>query len=239
MQQGRVQLDADWNEQGAILLHYLQTLAADLIGPSGGPADQLGFEIRPVSPENDKTKLTDLFIGYGRYYVDGILCENLDRSSSVHASRAGIEMVPRANTGAAGARTGGPQLTYHSQVDYPPDPSDPQRDPTKDLKFPLLVYLDVWERHITSLEDDDIREVALGGPDTAARAKVVWQVRIKNDFSEDQKRDVEKVNCKNLDTREGQREFKKALQSEDRGLLRARAYVPEESGDVCIVSPES
>ena len=27
MQQGRVQLDADWNEQTAILLHYLQSLA--------------------------------------------------------------------------------------------------------------------------------------------------------------------------------------------------------------------
>ena len=33
MQQGRVQLDADWNEQAAILLHYVRTLAADLIGP--------------------------------------------------------------------------------------------------------------------------------------------------------------------------------------------------------------
>ena len=32
-QQGRVQLDADWNEQAAILLHQLRTLAADLIGP--------------------------------------------------------------------------------------------------------------------------------------------------------------------------------------------------------------
>ena len=39
MQQGRVQLDADWNEQAAILLHCLQTLAADLIGPHGGPSD--------------------------------------------------------------------------------------------------------------------------------------------------------------------------------------------------------
>ena len=29
MQQGRVQLDADWNEQNDILLHYLRSLAAD------------------------------------------------------------------------------------------------------------------------------------------------------------------------------------------------------------------
>ncbi len=41
-----------------------------------------------------------------------------------------------------------------------------------------LVYLDVWERHITALEDDYIREKALGGPDTATRTQVVWQVKI-------------------------------------------------------------
>jgi hypothetical protein len=40
-----------------------------------------------------------------------------------------------------------------------------------------LVYLDVWERHITCVEDPHIREVALGGPDTTTRAQVVWQVR--------------------------------------------------------------
>ena len=33
MQQGRVLLDADFNEQSAIILHYLRTLAADLFGP--------------------------------------------------------------------------------------------------------------------------------------------------------------------------------------------------------------
>ena len=33
VQQGRVQLDADANENTAILLHHLRTLAADLIGP--------------------------------------------------------------------------------------------------------------------------------------------------------------------------------------------------------------
>ena len=47
MQQGRVQLDADWNEQTAIFLHYLRTLAKDLMGPYAGPADDVdrGFEI--------------------------------------------------------------------------------------------------------------------------------------------------------------------------------------------------
>lgn len=71
MQQGRVQLDADWNEQASILLHYVRTLAADLIGPQGGPAGpNCGFAITPLS-----AAANDFRIGLGRYYVDGILCE--------------------------------------------------------------------------------------------------------------------------------------------------------------------
>src|SRR5262249_26511466 len=41
-----------------------------------------------------------------------------------------------------------------------------------------VAYLDVWERHITYLEDDGIREVALGGPDSTTRVKTMWQVKV-------------------------------------------------------------
>jgi hypothetical protein len=36
-----------------------------------------------------------------------------------------------------------------------------------------LVYLHRWERHITYVEDNRIREVALDGPEASARAKAV------------------------------------------------------------------
>ncbi|MCP3804185.1 DUF4815 domain-containing protein [Allokutzneria sp. A3M-2-11 16] len=41
-----------------------------------------------------------------------------------------------------------------------------------------LVYLKVWERMLTSVQDPALREVALGdfAPDTAVRGKVSWQV---------------------------------------------------------------
>ncbi len=39
-------------------------------------------------------------------------------------------------------------------------------------------YLDVWTRHLTALDRPELREVALGGPDTATRTQTVWQVRI-------------------------------------------------------------
>jgi len=40
-----------------------------------------------------------------------------------------------------------------------------------------VVYLDVWERTVTAVEDADLLDVALGGPDTTTRDQVVWVVR--------------------------------------------------------------
>ena len=76
MQQGRVQLDADWNEQVAMLLERLETLGTDLIGPFGGPAHACGFIISPSGKTNDFN------IGKGRYYVDGVPCENDDDNAT-------------------------------------------------------------------------------------------------------------------------------------------------------------
>lgn len=67
MQQGRLQLDADWNEHADIVLDAIRRTAVDLIGPHGGPAGAAGFRI--IRVENS------FEIAAGRYYVDGILCE--------------------------------------------------------------------------------------------------------------------------------------------------------------------
>ena len=42
-----------------------------------------------------------------------------------------------------------------------------------------MVYADVWNRGITHLEDPEIREVALGGPDTATRLQTICQIKLK------------------------------------------------------------
>ena len=69
-QQGRVDLDADWNEQGAISHHHTETEARDLIGQCGVPADNAGFLLTVAAGGKN------LQISKGRAYVDGILCEN-------------------------------------------------------------------------------------------------------------------------------------------------------------------
>lgn len=148
MQQGRVLIDADWNEQTSILLHYIRTLASDLIGHHGGPGN--GFTI---SCSDDYSY--DFEIAYGHYYVDGILCENEPH----FFCPAGESPEP---------------LTYTSQPDFPLFVEDEARL-TGDTSY--LVYLDVWERHLNHLQANHIREPALGGPDTASRAQVICQVK--------------------------------------------------------------
>lgn len=159
MQQGRVQLDADWNEQVSIFLHYLRTLATDLIGPHAGPAANCGFGIidaeravkdRASLPwkdvKEDEIKkaaaAAGFYVGPGRYYVDGLLCENDDFREYTSQGDAPLESTGKLAAG-----------------DY-------------------AAYLDVWERHVSGVEDEDIKEVALHGLDTATRAKVVWQVKL-------------------------------------------------------------
>jgi hypothetical protein len=204
MQQGRVQLDADWNEQAAILLHYLRTLAADVIGPFGGPKGGLGFTIAKVEANG---KLADLKIGPGHYYVDGLLCEN-----------PGIE-----KPGVAGRQP----IDYSKQRDYPESENLPD-------KIPFLVYLDVWERHITWVQDDGIREVALGRLDTATRAQLVWQVRAVREAS------GVGVVGETKDAVMGQwQKWVSFWQPPNRGKLKARAKIEGDDTNPCIASPEA
>jgi len=150
MQQGRVQLDADWNEQVDITEHVLSSEILDLVGHSGGPENGAAFRILTDKAAAATAELGDLadgdfVIGPGRYYVAGLLLEN-------HS-----------------------HVTYLTQPDYPGAP----RPPLDNQSQVYLAYLDVWQRHITGLEDPEIGEPALGGADTATRTKHVWQFKLR------------------------------------------------------------
>ncbi|MGW0825659.1 DUF6519 domain-containing protein [Streptomyces sp. NPDC002845] len=167
-QQGRVQLDADLNEQTAIQVQQTRTLAADLIGPHGGPRDAAGFRIEYVGGKHD---IDTLHIHGGRYYVDGILC---------HADRPAPGVpVPDEDAEDSTQEVRPPAYwTYWDQPDGFRDPEKPGDRLPSPAQAPFVVYLKVWERTVNAAEDPALREVALGAamPDTAVRAKVVWQV---------------------------------------------------------------
>ncbi len=155
MQQGRVQLDADWNEQLDITAHRTETGTKDILGHCAAPIHYAGFRLvaktsdltthEQALPENKKPGPLkgkgNFYITGGRFYAGGILCQN-------------NHITP-----------------YTNQPDLPGTKA-------VTVSGTYLAYLEVWQRHLTALEAPDIREKALDGPDTATRVKTVWQVRL-------------------------------------------------------------
>jgi hypothetical protein len=117
-------------------------------------------------------------------------------------------------------------VPYYEQVHYPLD-----EDQDKLPDQPFLVYLDVWERHVTHIKAPGIREVALGGPDTATRSQVVWQVKV---ISQESALSPEKINEWWPDVLGG-------LRAKNRGELIARTDTPvgESLVHPCITDPEA
>jgi len=160
MQQGRVQLDSDWNEQTSILLGYMRALTRDLFGPAAGPAGSCGFSVvtaemldgaskaekdridAQLAPEKLEIGDNDLLVLPGRYYVGGL---------PVETTRA-VRLR---------ARTGFPEVEVDALN-----------------KHKWIAYLDVWEDFVAADQDPYIREAALNGVDTCGRARIRWQVRL-------------------------------------------------------------
>jgi len=226
MQQGRVQLDADWNEQLAIQQHRTNKETVDVIGRCGVPKGTDSFYIQQ-GPEGN-----DLQIGPGQIYADGLMCElNPTPMAITFPTGAGTQaIVPNLwldgrdlalgdwveisaaqatgtmtvqimsvdaasltltvssdisvyqNAGTAFLRR---VTTYATQIDLPEPAytvgspiSSPSGGPVTLPDGSYLVYLDAWQHEVNALEDQRIRETALGGPDTTERLQTVWQVKL-------------------------------------------------------------
>jgi hypothetical protein len=138
MQQGRVQLDADWNEAQASVNRRIRLQALDTLGP---------FGIAQPTPDAFLVKIVtspglDLSLEPGRIYVDGILAELFPDETA----------------------------SYFKQPFFPDPPPLPQGG--------AVVFLDLWNREVTYIEDPSLLDPALGGVDTATRVQSVWQLRV-------------------------------------------------------------
>lgn len=150
MQQGRVQLDADWNEWVAQLGRRLQAGSLDTFG---------GNVVPRITPDGFLIQAAGgaLSIGPGRIYVDGLLAEN-------HGAQ------PNAWEPRLAELSGTTALDYTAQPYYPNPPALPEGGPH-------LVYVDVWQRDISALNVPDLVEKAVG-VDTTGRLQTVWQVKL-------------------------------------------------------------
>lgn len=279
MQQGRVQLDADWNEQADILLYAIRRFIADVIPGGGGT----GFGIATI--DTNTAVPDDFAIGAGTYYVDGILCELsatpvpvsvVKGKQQIKVATWTVDEAPFAagqylelsDDAAASGGTTNTAVTKITGLDYPNatltlDDVDltafgdakllrARRVPTYRSQSDLLdagkfdlngiyqVYLDVWERVITSLEDDSIREVALNGPDTAVRTRVVWQIKT-TPYVQPPVRTGNGSGGVNDGPRQCMtvQALRDAFQPWTAGLLRARTQPGQVSSDPCTIAPDS
>jgi len=199
MQQGRVQLDADWNEWVAQLARRLQAGTVDTFNGSVVPRTTPdGFHIEATAGA--------LSIGVGRMYVDGLLAEN-------HGD------APEAWDSTLAELSGTTALDYTAQPYYPDPPPLPEADRH-------LVYLDVWQRDITAVEDPSLIEPAVG-VDTTGRRQTVWQVKLLEDVGDD-------VTCATADEDiPGWVE----LTSPSAGRLSTGTAVPGFEPDPCRIAP--
>ena len=147
MQQGRVTLEADWNEAQQITEEQIRREALDFVGPSGTPDN--GYQI--VLPAAPSSPPFDFSVSGGTMYVGGVrtcLCGSVD---------------------------------YAYQPDWrdygPEDPdwvdlSTLANSPPADE----FVYLYLREQEVSAVEDSDLKDVALGGPDTAQRTRLLQRI---------------------------------------------------------------
>lgn len=140
-QQGRVSLEADWNEAQAITGAQLEARTLDFVGPVGSP--DRGYRIT-AAVDDDRDATGDLLASPGSLYVGG------QRVSVDHELRCGDQ----------------------------PDWVDHEADPLwRDAAIPgqphELVYLLAREQEVSAVEDPVLRDVALGGPDTTQRLRIL------------------------------------------------------------------
>ena len=192
MQQGRVQLDSDWNEWLAELGRRIRAGTLDTFGRAVVPVTtKTGFQITPAQ---DAAGNVTIAIGPGRMYVDGLPAEN-------HGLPAPNpqQWIPPAGTGPVTGQfwdsaleelRGAANVPYEQQPYYP---NVSALAPFPQAGGPYLIYLDVWQREVTFLENPDLVEKAVG-VDTTGRLQTVWQVKWLDVSS------VSGVNCSTPDS---------------------------------------
>lgn len=152
MQQGRVIVDDDWNENERIENEDRRRGLIDIIGANGSPDN--GFRIDDAKPTPaDPTALVDFDIKAGTYYLGGLRLE-LEETQN-----------------------------FRIQTDWLQGPHDAHVAPTEE-RFDL-VYLETFQVPVEAVEDSELFEVALGGPDTSTRIRTIQRVRLFENVGND------------------------------------------------------
>jgi len=143
-QQGRVTVEADINEAAAIADERDRLTTLDLVGPVGTPDN--GYTVTAFGSDSKAGTPGDLQIGAGTLYLGG---ERLDLDQTV---------------------------TYSTQPEWLDHPSGPPwvapAIPSADPAYELVMLV-ASEVEVSAAEDPALADVALGGPDTMQRRRIL------------------------------------------------------------------
>jgi hypothetical protein len=164
LQQGRVILDRDFNALQGLTGDQIAADALDVVGPCGTPDNGFEISLPQLSPPGPPLfsppdglgpparEDFDFLISPGTIYVGG-------ERAFLPGRQAGHAIT----------------YSYYDQPDWidPPDPVGFESPPGARE----LVYLELEEQEVSAVEDPDLLEVALGGPDTTQRMKLMRRVK--------------------------------------------------------------
>ena len=159
-QQGRVQLDRDWNEQTRIIQHWQDIAGSDVIGPGVAAVpvtDPAGFKVVQASVTGAlPNQRVELLVQPGRIWADGLLC-----------------YLPPGSPGSSA-----PVMRV---ADYLPAPIDPTPGSIATIGPGIrdAVILEVSREEFSAFQNPSrLLEPALGGPDTTERVQLRTAFRL-------------------------------------------------------------
>jgi hypothetical protein len=182
MQQGRVILDSDWNESERIDDEELRRTLLDVLCSNG--TSNKGFRISaprpktveipaPVDPAEGMVEVVETYdfrIATGTFYLGGLRFE-----------------VPRDRDMGYEPFLGQPDWLQidaeAANLPSAPGPDDLADDHGNPIERHDLVYLRGWEQPVSAVEDGELRERALGGPDTSVRIRRMRRVEVLPDVA--------------------------------------------------------
>lgn len=158
MQQSRPLLDSDVNEGEMLDDEVQRAIAVEVIGPHGSTDD--GFKIGPVN-----VVAYDFDISPGSYWLGGLRHE-------IEALQGGALTVTYQRLRNQADWLQWNRADNSNQLPKPPTKGSPPRSD--------LVYLTGWEQSVSAVEDPELLELGLGGPDTSARIRRMCRVYVKH-----------------------------------------------------------
>src|SRR4029077_17642098 len=163
-QQGRVIVDRDIDALQGLTADRIAADALDFVGPCGTPDDGLRISLPVGSPPSPPFWSPPGEQQGSPPQAPGGHGDFLSAPGTMYVGGERVTFPREQN---------GKSVTY-SYLDQPDWPAPPL--PAAETQYEL-VYLELTELEVGAVEDPDLLEVALGGPDTTQRLKLLRRVR--------------------------------------------------------------